>query len=145
MLPEDTGDTPERATQAAQHAVAEGAQLMLGPLFAPSVAAVAPIAAAAHLTVISFTTDAAQASGNVYVMGFLPSLEVQRIVGFAQRQNVHSFAMLAPDNAYGALTATTLQTLVPNATVVRFPAGAMDFSAARTAVEGCCARCHPST
>ncbi len=129
LLPEDTGDTPEKAKRAAEHAVAAGAKLILGPLFSASVASVAPVATAAHVNVVSFTTDAAQARDNVFVMGFLPGQEVQRVVSFAQRGGLQGFAALAPENAYGNLTATALEAAAPGATVVRYPPGAADLNA----------------
>ncbi len=129
LLPEDTGDTPTQAQSAATHAIAEGAQLIIGPIFANAVAQVGPIAAAAHIPVISFTTDAAQATDSVFVMGFLPASEVQRVVSFAQATGAHSIAALAPEGAYGDLTISALLAIVPQASVVRYKPGATDFSA----------------
>ena len=129
LLPEDTGDTPDRAGQAATHAIAEGAKLIIGPIFAGAVAQVGPIAASAHVPVVSFTTDIAQANGNVFVTGFLPGSEVKRVVSYAQGQGVQRFAVLAPDNAYGALTVSSLQELNPGATVLRYKPGTNDFTA----------------
>ncbi len=53
----DTGGEPGRAAAAARQAVAEGAELLLGPLFAESTRAVASTAAGSGLNVISFSTD----------------------------------------------------------------------------------------
>ena len=44
LVPKDTKGTPEGARAAAESAVHEGAELILGPLFAQEVEAVAPVA-----------------------------------------------------------------------------------------------------
>ena len=46
LLPRDTAGTPDGARQAAEQVIAEGAAVILGPLFNQAVSAVSPIAAA---------------------------------------------------------------------------------------------------
>ncbi len=130
LLPEDTGDTPEGATRAAQQAVAAGAKLILGPLFASSTATVKTVAKGAGLNVVSFTTDAAQAGDNVYVMGFLPGGQVRRVMEYATSHGIADVAALAPESAYGsaALDAFRQSDPAPQPVVVRYPANATDFS-----------------
>lgn len=72
LIPKDTGSTPREAALAAQQAIEEGAQLIIGPLFAKSVQAVAPIAAQKNISVISFSNDKSVAGHGVYNFGFLP-------------------------------------------------------------------------
>ena len=62
LMPLDTGGTPEGARAAASKAIADGAQLILGPLFATEVAAVRDQARAAHVNVVAFSTDAGRAA-----------------------------------------------------------------------------------
>jgi ABC-type branched-subunit amino acid transport system substrate-binding protein len=130
LLPEDTGDTPEGAARAAQQAVAAGARLILGPLFASSTAAVKPIAKAAGIEVVSFTTDAAQAGDNVFVMGFLPGGQVDRAVRYAAGHGVTNIAALVPLTPYGetALDAFRQSGVSPNPMVVKYPATNSDFA-----------------
>jgi ABC-type branched-subunit amino acid transport system substrate-binding protein len=109
LVPEDTGDTPGKAKEAADHAETSGAQLILGPVFSPSVAAVKPIAQRLNLNVISFSTDTTQAGDNVFVMGFLPSTEIERVTQYAKAEGVSRFAAFAPEGAYGNTTVDTLQ------------------------------------
>jgi ABC-type branched-subunit amino acid transport system substrate-binding protein len=109
LLPEDTGDTPEGAHHAAEQAVAAGAKLILGPLFASSTASVGPVAKAAGIDVISFTTDTTQAGDNVFVMGFLPTTQIERVVNYAISHGVTRIGALIPDSAYGATALPALQ------------------------------------
>ena len=109
LLPEDTGDTPEKAKQAAQHAIAGGAKLILGPVFANAVASVRPLAKSSGLEVVSFSTDVTQAGDNVFVMGFVPQSQVARVAQFAMNRGLAQVAVLAPDTPYGNTAVAALQ------------------------------------
>jgi branched-chain amino acid transport system substrate-binding protein len=112
LIPRDTAGTPEGAAAAAHSAVADGAQLILGPLLAAEVEAVRPVAAAAHINVIGFSTATQLAGGNVFLMGFLSRQEVVREVAFARDRGLDRFAALAPNSAYGRLTTDALRAAV---------------------------------
>ncbi len=109
LLPQDTQGTPNGAADAAALAIGDGASLILGPLFAGSVEAIAPAARAAGVKVIAFSNDRAVAGDGVFTMGFLPSEQVQRVVSFAVKRGVRRFAVLAPDNDYGVTIADALK------------------------------------
>ncbi len=64
-------DTAGGAAAAASRAIAEGAQLILGPLLADNARAVAPIARAAGVPVLSFSNDTSVAGPGTYVMGYV--------------------------------------------------------------------------
>ena len=57
LIPKDTHGNPEGARKAAEEAVKEGAELIVGPLFANEVSAVAPIAEAGNIPVLAFSSD----------------------------------------------------------------------------------------
>ena len=59
---------------AAQQALDEGAEIILGPLFAQSVGVVAQVARTRNMPVIAFSTDANVASRGVYLLSFLPEI-----------------------------------------------------------------------
>lgn len=109
ILVRDTGDSSFGAAQAARDAIQQGAQLVLGPVFGSAVKEVAPVAQAAGITVVSFSTDRSVAQPGVYVMGILPSLQVQRVVGYASRQGLHRIAALLPQSPYGQTVREALQ------------------------------------
>lgn len=91
---------------AARRAVGEGAELILGPLLADDVRAVAPVAHAAGVPVVGFSNDASVAGGGVYLMGYLPSQSIERVVGYAKGRGVTSFAGLVPGGVYGERSST---------------------------------------
>ena len=97
----DTNGTPEGARAAAQAAVGEGAALILGPLFGANTPGVGQVAGAAGVNVISFSTDSAVAGGPVFLSGFLPEAEAERVVGFAAARGMGRIGVFYPRSAYG--------------------------------------------
>ena len=103
LLVKDDGGTAQGAQQAAQQVLDEGAEIILGPLFALAVGPVGRVARARNIPVIAFSTDANVAARGVYLLSFLPESDVERIIGYAAAQGRRSFAALIPDNAYGSV------------------------------------------
>jgi branched-chain amino acid transport system substrate-binding protein len=103
LLVKDDGGSAPGAQQAAQQAIDEGAEIILGPLFALTVGPVGQLARARKVPVIAFSTDANVASRGVYLLSFLPESDVDRIIGYAAGQGKRAFAALVPDNAYGTV------------------------------------------
>jgi ABC-type branched-subunit amino acid transport system substrate-binding protein len=112
LLPHDTGTDPQRAADAARTAIADGARLIVGPLLASDVEAVKPIAQAAHVPVLAFSTTASIAGDGVYLLSFQPRQEVAQVVAYAHARGVNRFAIFAPHTAYGALAAAAMQQAV---------------------------------
>ncbi|MBS0245948.1 MAG: penicillin-binding protein activator [Proteobacteria bacterium] len=109
LLVKDDGGSPQGAQAAAQQALAEGAEIIIGPLFAQSVSAVGAVARARNVPVIAFSTDASVAANGVYLLSFLPESDVKRIVDFSVSRGKRSFAALLPDNAYGTVVEAAFQ------------------------------------
>jgi ABC-type branched-subunit amino acid transport system substrate-binding protein len=103
LLVKDDGGSAPGAQQAAQQALDEGAEIILGPLFALTVGPVGRAARARGVPVIAFSTDTNVAARGVYLLSFLPEADVERIIGYAASQGRRSFAALVPDNAYGSV------------------------------------------
>lgn len=103
LLVKDDGGTAQGAQLATQQAIDEGAEIILGPLFAQSVSSAAQVARARGIPVIAFSTDANVAARGVYLLSFLPESDVNRIVDYAVANGRSSFAALLPDNAYGSV------------------------------------------
>ncbi|TAI66525.1 penicillin-binding protein activator [Bradyrhizobium sp. Leo170] len=101
LLIKDDGGSPQGASQGAQQAIGEGAEIILGPLFAQSVPAVAQVARGRGISVIAFSTDSSVAGRGVYLLSFLPESDINRIVEYSASIGKRSFAALVPDNAYG--------------------------------------------
>lgn len=131
----DTQGTPAGAQAATQAALAEGASLLIGPFFATSVAAAAPVARSRQVAVIAFSNDPAVAGNGVYLMGLPPAAQVDRVVAYASRQGLRRFAVLAPRSRYGNAVVAALYAAVARngaqlAKVGFFDPGERDVSAA---------------
>ncbi len=96
-----TYDTATGAAAAAQKAIADGNRLILGPLLADDVKAVAPIGRAAKVPLISFSNDTSVAGNGTYIMGFVPTQSVDRVVRYARGRGLVTFAGLVPNGMYG--------------------------------------------
>jgi len=101
LIPKDTGDGAESAANAARSAIGEGAELILGPLFAEQVSAVAPVAFSARVPVVAFSTDVTVAGHGVHLLSFPPEQDVERIVDYAGLRGIKTFAALIPQGEYG--------------------------------------------
>jgi ABC-type branched-subunit amino acid transport system substrate-binding protein len=101
LLIKDDGGSPQGAQQGTQQALGEGAEIILGPLFAASVPATAQLTRTRGTSVIAFSTDSSVAGRGVYLLSFLPESDVNRIIDYAAGTGKRSFAALVPDNAYG--------------------------------------------
>ena len=112
LLVKDDGGTPQGAQLAAQQSLDEGAQIIVGPLFAQSVSAVGQLARSRGVPVVAFSTDANVATRGVYLLSFLPESDVHRIVDYSVSRGKRSFAALIPDNAYGAVAEAAFQQAV---------------------------------
>jgi ABC-type branched-subunit amino acid transport system substrate-binding protein len=101
LLIKDDGGNPQGAQQGTQQALDEGAEIILGPLFALSVPATAQLTRTRGVSVIAFSTDSSIAGRGVFLLSFLPESDVNRIVEYSASIGKRSFAALLPDNAYG--------------------------------------------
>jgi ABC-type branched-subunit amino acid transport system substrate-binding protein len=113
LLIKDDGGNPQGAAQGTQQALDEGAEIMLGPLFAQSVPATAQVARAKGVSCIAFSTDSSVAGRGIYLLSFLPESDVNRIVEYSASIGKKSFAALLPDNAYGGVVEAAFKQAVP--------------------------------
>jgi len=109
LLVKDDRSNPDSAREAAQAALSEGAELVIGPLFASSVREVGKVARAAGKPVIAFSTDTSTAGQGLFLLSFLIENYVDRIVDFAASKGKKSIAALIPENDYGRVAETEFQ------------------------------------
>lgn len=112
LMAKDTGGTGEGAKAAAQQAVQEGAELIIGPLFAEAVKGAAPVAREAGIPVVAFSSNRKVAGNGVYLLSFLAGSEVRRIVSYAMSQGQRRFAALIPETEFGSIIQEAFQTAV---------------------------------
>jgi ABC-type branched-subunit amino acid transport system substrate-binding protein len=138
LLIKDDAGSPQGAQQGTQQALDEGAEIILGPLFALSVPATAQLTRARGVSVIAFSTDSSVAGRGVYLLSFLPESDVNRIIEYATSTGKRSYAALLPENAYGNVVEATFKQAVgrKGGRIVAFEKyGADRATAARTVAQ----------
>lgn len=138
LLIKDDAGSAQGAQQVAQQAIDEGAEIILGPLFASSVPATAQAARGKGISVIAFSTDSSVAGRGVYLLSFLPESDVNRIIEYAASVGKRSFAAMLPENAYGNVVEAAFKQAVPKRggrIVVLEKYGADRSTAARNVVQ----------
>ena len=83
----ETGGQPERAAAQAVAAVNDGAQVILGPVFASSARAVGSALSGSNVQVLSFSNNPTAAGGNVFVLGPTFDNTARRLAAFAAAQD----------------------------------------------------------
>lgn len=96
------------AAMAANNALGAGADLILGPLLAEDVRAVAPIARRARVPVIAFSNDSSVAGNGVYIMGVTPAAAIDRVVRHVRGRGAARFGALVPAGLYGQRAAQAM-------------------------------------
>jgi ABC-type branched-subunit amino acid transport system substrate-binding protein len=139
LMTADEGSKPEDAAAAATKLLAQGAEVIIGPLFGPSVTAVAPLARDRGVPVLAFSTEKSVAGNGIYLLSFLAESEVKRVISYAASQGHHQFAAMVPQNEYGDVIAEAFSDAVksaggnsvdvehfmPNTNAVMAPSGAV--------------------
>ena len=112
LVVRDDKGTPQGASEAAMTAIADGCEIILGPLLGTSVAAAAPIARQAKVPVIAFSNDPVNGGRGVHLLSFFASAETNRVIAYALRQGRRNFAALIPDDGLGQDTELAFQRAV---------------------------------
>ena len=90
----DTKSTGIGAKQAAEKAIAGGAQLILGPLMSDEVKNTSRVALSDDIPVISFTTSPQVLQKGVYSIGLLNGEQIDRIVSYATAKGKTRFGFI---------------------------------------------------
>ena len=129
----DTGSTENGASVAADRAVQEGANLILGPLMGNEVEGVSSVALSADVPVVSFTTSPQVLQKGIYSIGLLTGEQVDRAVSYAAAQGRSKLALLVPDNNSGLniVKAALMSSVAKDMSLVKvgfYSTESMDFS-----------------
>ncbi len=126
LMTADEGNSAESSEAAAVKLLDQGAEILIGPLFATSVKAIAHEARDRGVPVLAFSTDKSVAGDGIFLLGFLPDNDVDRIISYAAAQGHHKFAALSASTPYGDVTIEAFNSAVTQARgeigdVERFP------------------------
>ncbi len=129
-------DTSSDPAAAARAAIGAGARVIVGPLTSAETDAVAPPAAAAHIPILAFTSDAGKSRPGIWVMGLTPAEQTARLVSTARAHGRQRPAALLPAGQLGDAFAAGLVAAIqaqggPPAQIERY-ASAADLQAAIT-------------
>lgn len=105
----DTFGTPEGAARAANQALADGARIFVGPLFAENAGAVGQVAARGGVNVLSFSNNPAIAGGNVFLLGNTFQSSADRLVRYAANRGRGSIFVIHADDPAEQLGAAAIQ------------------------------------
>lgn len=90
--------------------ISKNIKLVIGPIFTNTIEAIAGIAAANDITLLSFSNNSSLANKKgVFLAGFAPEQEIDRITSYLIENGHTNFAVIAPNNQYGIRIAGTLR------------------------------------
>lgn len=99
----NTGADPAQAATVARMAVNDGAQIILGPLFAEAANAVGVAVAGSNINVLAFSNNTSIAGGNVFILGQTFDTTARRLVQYASRQGVNRFMIAHGEDIGGEM------------------------------------------
>lgn len=111
----DAGETPQSAAEAARDAVAQGANVIVGPLFRNQTPAV--VQAAGSVPVLSLSNDAALTASGAWVFGVTPAQSVNTVLGYAKTTGARRLAVLETQGSLGQQANQAVATLASKARV----------------------------
>ncbi|MEM9972006.1 MAG: ABC transporter substrate-binding protein, partial [Pseudomonadota bacterium] len=111
----DTGGTATGASAAAADAVAEGADIIVGPLFGQAAAAAGAVAASRGINVLTFSNNPSIAGGNVFLLGNTFQNSADRLVRFAANRGQGSIYIVHADDESERAGSASIQRAAANA------------------------------
>lgn len=98
-----SGVDPISAGSAAQTAIADGAQIILGPLRAEQANAAGVAAAGSGINILAFSNNPNIAGGNVFVLGPTFRNTATRLVQYGNRNGIGSYMIVHSDDLAGQI------------------------------------------
>ncbi len=102
LVPYDTKGSSFGSLEAIKQAYNDGINIVVGPLFSSSSKAIADYASLHNMVVLSLSNDIDLADKGIFLMGFMPSQEIDKIISYAYANNMYSIAAILPNDSYGA-------------------------------------------
>ena len=91
----------KKAVNAANKAISNNVDVVIGPLFSDSVSAVKPLLKASNIPVLSFSNNIDVAEPGVWVLGYLPEQQIIQLVDFAVARGKQNFGILNSKSQLG--------------------------------------------
>lgn len=110
-----TAGDPAQAAAAATSAVADGAHVILGPLYAEEANAAGVAIAGSGVNLLAFSNNATIAGGNVFILGPTFRNTADRLVRYGQRTGIASYMIVHAEDLQGAVGRDAIASAVRNA------------------------------
>ncbi|MCY4336325.1 MAG: penicillin-binding protein activator [Litoreibacter sp.] len=123
-----TAGQPAQAASAAQRAIADGADVILGPLRSDAANAAALVAQNEGVNVLAFSNNTAIAGGNLFVLGNTFENTANRIVRYAARQGRNRLVIVHPTTPAGQVARSAVAQAAVQAGVQVVGDGSFEFS-----------------
>lgn len=104
-----TGGSPDAARNLAIQAADEGAQVILGPVYAAEANAVGVAMAGRGISVLAFSNNTAIAGGNVFVLGPTFENSARRVASYAVRAGKSRILIVSDQNTAGEAGRAAIQ------------------------------------
>ncbi|SFB18281.1 amino acid/amide ABC transporter substrate-binding protein, HAAT family [Poseidonocella pacifica] len=111
----DTGGNPARAADQAVLAVQEGAQIILGPLFAEATNAAAIATSGSGVNILSFSNNTTIAGGNVYLLGNTFDDTARRLASYMSTRGVSRYVAVHSEAPAGTVGEAAIERAVQGA------------------------------
>ena len=111
----DTAGNAATAQAVANQAVAEGAKIILGPVYAGNANAAGLAAAQSGVNVLAFSNNSSIAGGNVFVLGPTFENSANRLASYAMRQGKSRVVVVHSTDVAGQTGASAIQNAVSRA------------------------------
>ena len=100
LLFKDSGDSLEKATEAAQEVVKEGASMIIGPIFSYQATEIRKNIST-DIPIFSFTNDESIKTEGLWTLGFSPHQQIDAIFYEMSYHAVTDISIIVPTNIYG--------------------------------------------
>lgn len=124
----DTAGNAGTAAAAAQQAVADGAKIILGPVYAQAANAAGLAVLNNNVNVLSFSNNTSIAGGNVFVLGPTFDNTANRLVSYAGQQGKNGIVTVHSTDAAGQLGQSAIASALTNSRVLDSGSVAFDRS-----------------
>ncbi len=110
LVIQDTGSTESGAQKGAQALFQKGPiDCILGPIHAPDVTAITPLAWEKGIPILAFSNADSVAGNNIFIMGYSPKDQMDILLDYAFSQRVHSLLLIIPQSPYGTLISQSVR------------------------------------
>ena len=129
----DSGGNPAGASAAATQALADGARVIVGPVYAQAANAAGLAAASKGVSVLAFSNNPAIAGNNVFVLGNLFSNRADRLARYAAAQGIRKVLIVHGNDAAENIGAQDIATALGAAGIAS--AGSIGFDLSQNGVD----------